>query len=275
MKRGQLIKKFNITGAIIAKTGLHIGGTNLGLSIGGIDNTVVRNPLTKEPYIPGSSLKGKMRSLLEKVEGKFTTSKLLNAGPYTEDFKDDICQLFGITPDDIKKKVEKDLGKDKYDPKLHDEPISRLIVRDSFLDKESANRLLNTKSTDVPFTEVKTEVVIDRITAAATPRPLERVPAGAIFNFSIILNLYSGDELKEKDFLNRIYECLLLLQNDYLGGSGTRGSGEVEIYIKKIEYKNKKIYEEQNDWAEDIENEIPRLLHESNKDFNKVSINEN
>ena len=72
--KGQLVKKIKISGLITAKTGLHIGGSNIGMSIGGADATVVRNPLSNEPYIPGSSLKGKMRSLLEKAYGQFGCS---------------------------------------------------------------------------------------------------------------------------------------------------------------------------------------------------------
>lgn len=243
---GQLVKKILIEGTITAKTGLHIGGSSVGMSIGGADATVVRNPLTNEPYIPGSSLKGKMRSLLEKVEGKFgpPIGEHIQKGPLTEFVTEEngltkedaerinlIVKIFGTMPEKIKKS---------------DEVPSRLIVRDCELERESAQKLANSKDTDMPYTEVKTEVVIDRITSAATPRQLERVPAGAVFNMRMILNVYSGDD--EKAMINKIFEGLALVQNDYLGGKGTRGSGEVDIKIAQIKFKDKKVYEDAGDW---------------------------
>lgn len=118
---GKLEKKIFIKGRIITKSGLHIGGSNLRYSIGGTDATVVRNPLNNEPYIPGSSLKGKMRSLLEKSEGKFTKGAVPN-GPYTSDVTDLICKVFGFSPNDIDKSSKKDENLSS---------VGRIIVRDS------------------------------------------------------------------------------------------------------------------------------------------------
>lgn len=259
--KGQLVKKILIEGTITAKTGLHIGGSSVGMSIGGADATVVRNPITNEPYIPGSSLKGKMRSLLEKIIGQpafqYMTDQV-KFGPRTKAIKDDenlndddskniqlILQIFGTKPEDIKTK---------------DEPVSRLIVRDCELegiiedgnlitrDKGGVKKLFESKNTDMPYTEVKTEVVIDRITSAATPRQLERVPAGAVFNMRMILNVYDGDD--EKAMLDKIFEGLALVQNDYLGGKGTRGSGEVDIKVENLKFKDKDIYEKSETWKE-------------------------
>ncbi len=240
MENGQLIKKILIEGTIEAITGLHIGGANVGMSIGGADNTVVRNPITNEPYIPGSSLKGKMRSLIEKLEGKFTDVKMSNVrkAAYIDDPEHIICKIFGTMPE----KMDKNNGK----------PTSRLIVRDCELD--NADELANAKETDMPYTEVKTEVVIDRITSAAVPRQIERVPAGAKFNLRLLLNIYSGDE--EEALLKKVLEALTLVQNDYLGGSGTRGSGEVKITVDKLMYKDKAIYENLEDWKDYEEQDI-------------------
>lgn len=247
---GQLVKKILIEGTITAKTGLHIGGSNVGLSIGGADATVVRNPLTNEPYIPGSSLKGKMRSLLEKVYsingfGPSIGEHIKN-GPFTEYVKvengiteeqaksiNSIIDIFGTMPEKMKNEIK---------------PTSRLIVRDCEMKDTSVSALSNSKDTDMPYTEVKTEVVIDRITSAATPRQVERVPAGAVFNMRMILNVYYGDS--EKELLDKVFEGLALVQNDYLGGKGTRGSGEVDIKIKELKYKDKKVYEEAGNWEE-------------------------
>lgn len=267
--KGQLVKKILIEGLITAKTGLHIGGSSVGMSIGGADATVVRNPITNEPYIPGSSLKGKMRSLLEKLQGKFGPDQDKNIihspNVVFEEIKEDdsdeikkwknevntIIKVFGTMPVEIKGK---------------DEVPSRVIVRDcelagimengEFIDRENGGvkKLFESKNTDMPYTEVKTEVVIDRITSAATPRQLERVPAGAVFNMRMILNVYDGDD--EKAMLNKIFEGLALVQNDYLGGKGTRGSGEVDIKIKSVKYKKKENYENGEDWQEYGKDEV-------------------
>jgi|YelNatPaOPRAMG01_1025707.scaffolds.fasta_scaffold08824_4 CRISPR-associated protein Csm3 len=242
MIKGQLIKKILIKGTITAKTGLHIGGSSVGMAIGGADATVVRNPLTNQPYIPGSSLKGKMRSLLEKVEGKFTEvnmSDVKNAA-FVDNPDHFICKIFGTMPEKMKG---------------NEQPTSRLIVRDCELTDKSAKKLFGSKDTDMPYTEVKTEVVIDRITSAAVPRQLERVPAGAVFNMRLILNIYDDD--KENELVEKVYESLELVQNDYLGGKGTRGSGEVKIGITHLKYKDKDAYEKQKEWEEYLSVKIP------------------
>ncbi|MEM6335629.1 MAG: type III-A CRISPR-associated RAMP protein Csm3, partial [Bacteroidota bacterium] len=154
---GHLTKKIRLRGYITTRTGLHIGGTNARLSIGGTDATVVRNPFTNQPYIPGSSLKGKMRSLIERLEGKFSKiGGLADAGPYMDDPSHPICKVFGLLPERL--------------PKSKPQPISQLIVRDAHLSKKSRQRLNENAGLDMPFTEVKTEVVLDRITAQAVPR---------------------------------------------------------------------------------------------------------
>ena len=200
-----------------------------------------------------------MRSLLEKVEGKFGSSigEHIQKGPLTEFVqegngitKEDaerinlIVKIFGTMPEKIKNKVE---------------VPSRLIVRDCELEEKSLKKLAESKDTDMPYTEVKTEVVIDRITSAATPRQLERVPAGAVFNMRMILNVYDGDD--EKAMIDKIFEGLTLVQNDYLGGKGTRGSGEVDIKIDKLLFKDKETYEKSESWK-DYKNgvEIPNDL---------------
>lgn len=256
--KGQLVKKILIEGSITAKTGLHIGGSSVGMSIGGADATVVRNPITNEPYIPGSSLKGKMRSLLEKVEGKFGPSigEHIQKGPLTEFVKEGN----GLTKEDAERinLIVKIFGTMPEKIRGTEEVPSRLIVRDCELEgimedgnlitrnKDGVKKLFESKNTDMPYTEVKTEVVIDRITSAATPRQLERVPAGAVFNMRMILNVYHDDD--EKAMINKIFEGLALVQNDYLGGKGTRGSGEVDIKIKKLMYKDKDTYEKSETW---------------------------
>ena len=224
---GKLTKKIFINGTIVVKTGLAVGGGSIGLEIGGADKVVVRNPISNEPYIPGSSLKGKMRSLLEKLDGRFTT-KTDNVGKIStmpcSCGTCMICKIFGVSAE-------------------AEGMPARLIVRDSEL--VNVEELEKSKNTDMPFTEVKTEVVIDRITSAATPRQFERVPAGAKFRLNLVFNIYEGDN--ETDMLKKVFEGLCLVQDDYLGGSGTRGYGQVKFNIESLTSKDQSCYENNSD----------------------------
>ena len=205
----RLVKKIIYTGKIVLKTGLHIGGTNAALNIGGPDKFVVRNPINNIPYIPGSSLKGKLRSLIEIKNG---CSKV-STDPNSESGK-----LFGVAG-----------GNDNTRP-------SRLIVRDAELDTSKPGMFENT---DLPFTESKTEVNIDRVTSKANPRTFERVPAGAEFKLSMVLNIFEGEDEKELEGI--LFKAIEMLHDDYLGGQGSRGYGQVEIKDLK-ENKEEKIY---------------------------------
>lgn len=244
----KLKSKIFIKGKITALTGLHIGGNSIGMAIGGADKVVVRNPLTNEPYIPGSSLRGKMRSLLERArgdekhnpeEGGFSLKegKLeAQAGINPETL---LGKLFGVSAD-----------------KNNGQP-TRLMVRDAHLTPASKEQLENAPNTDMPMTEVKTEVNIDRITSAANPRQFERVPAGAEFNFELVLTLLEGDD--EKQFLNLIREGLELVQHDSLGGHGSRGYGAVEFRIESLQERTMQHYQ-QGQAASDVSNELAELF---------------
>jgi len=204
-----LIKKIKFEGKIVAKSGLHIGGTNSAMAIGGPDSTVIRNPIDNKPYIPGSSLKGKMRALIEITDGTidFMQKKIPN-GP-TNVQTNVSGRLFGTAnPDDNMQRP------------------SRLIIRDSTLMNDDF------KNTDLPYAESKTEIVVDRVTAKTDLRQLERVPAGAEFRLDMVLNIFDGDN--EKELIETVMRGLRLVQDDYLGGSGSRGSGQVEIVLDKI-----------------------------------------
>jgi CRISPR-associated protein Csm3 len=183
-----------ITGNIKAVTGLHIGGAAGALEIGGVDSPIIRDPLTNRPYIPGSSLRGKMRSLTEKAAGaalNFYISRTKGKEVRIHVCDDaqayqacPVCPIFGVTGDS---------------------PASaptRLIVRDVFLGDESA-KVLEEAQTDLPFSEVKWEATIDRVTSAAVPRQIERVPAGAVFEeFEMVYSVYDAADL---DRLSTIY----------------------------------------------------------------------
>lgn len=215
----KLTAKINIKGSVTALTGLHIGGSNSAMSIGGPDKMVIRNPLDNKPFIPGSSLKGKMRSLLEQLDKKFGPS-----------MSSDIQHGPSNTPDSRAAKLFGSTGNALQVP-------SRVIVRDGML-LTPPERFTNT---DLPYTESKTEVVIDRITSKAMPRQFERVPAGAEFGLNITVNIYDGD-MKEKEAVCLVLDCLQLVADDYLGGSGTRGSGQVAFKIDSITRKSADYY---------------------------------
>lgn len=212
----QLLKKIKITGKIRLITGLCIGGTDTGIEIGGLDKTIVRNPITDKPYIPGSSLKGKLRSMLEIYYGHII--KTTKKGHVTYVGSDNIeyitTRLFGNSRGDEFQRP------------------SRLIVRDCDIIEES----FRGKELNLPYAEVKTEVVIDRITSQAMPRTIERVPAGAEFNLEMILNIYNDPYIQNKqiedsedEYINALKLAMKLLENDYLGGNGSRGYGQIKF----------------------------------------------
>lgn len=201
----KLKKKIIYTGTITLVTGLHIGGTNTALNIGGIDKSVVCNPINNIPYIPGSSLKGKMRALVEIAKGCIS-----NKGKASEDPNSISGKLFGVAT-----------GKDDNRP-------SRLIVRDAELDVSNKEMFANT---DLLYTESKTEAVINRVTAEAKPRTFERVPAGAQFKLNMVLNIFDGED--EEELVRTLNFAIELLQDDYLGGHGSRGYGQVKIKLNE------------------------------------------
>jgi CRISPR-associated protein Csm3 len=205
-----------LRGKIECLTGLHIGGSKEKLEIGGVDSPVIRNPQTKYPYIPGSSIKGKMRHLLE-----FSTGAVINPvqdklGNVSKDEK--IVRIFGIGADD---KTE------EFGP-------TRLTVRDCNPDKTTIEMWENLDS-ELLYTEYKPENTIDRLTAAANPRFIERVVAGSQFTFEIIYSVYNINETdfvdKTNQDLQNLMLALRLLENAALGGSGSRGYGQIKLHL--------------------------------------------
>lgn len=212
MSHKKLSEKILIEGIIKARTGIHIGGTNSSMSIGGVDKTVVRNPVTQKPYIPGSSLKGKMRSLLEIANGWVmdkNQGKGVNTVGSDDPSRSEAAKIFGTARGDE-----------------HQRP-SRIIVRDGDLTNED-----DLKSAELLYTEAKTEVVIDRITSAANPRTNERVPAGAEFRLNMVINVFEGEN--RDNTLKYVWQSLKMLQDDYIGGNGSRGYGQIGIAVKKV-----------------------------------------
>ena len=248
----KLLKKYIITGQLEAVTGLVIGGTNAGMEIGGVDKHVIRNPITNEPYIPGSSIKGKMRSLLELRDGTIGNKRMgaVKNGPNDDLNKCRSTRLFGNA-----------VG----NPNEQQRP-SRILVRDAFLSTEQGDddrrvsKEMFFERTDLPYTEVKTEVVIDRITSRAMPRQIERVPSGAKFDLEFILNIYQGEN--EKELLEDMFSAMQLLQNDYLGAAGSRGSGQIRFlnHTIRITKRTMDYYKEQNVSESDVTDKFTNLF---------------
>ncbi len=210
-----------ITATIELKTGLHIGAGDTEMHIGGIDNTVIKNPLTNKPYIPGSSLKGKIRSLLEWRSGAVQEAPLQyeDVNDNNEKYVLPILQLFGTSGSDQLSDAEAA----KIGP-------TRLAFWDCPLNEEWTNAL---NEDNLLPTEVKSENSINRISGTAqNPRFSERVPAGAEFDFKLAVKNLDTDS---GDLLDTVLAGLKLLEMDSLGGSGSRGYGKVAFKNIKID----------------------------------------
>jgi CRISPR-associated protein Csm3 len=208
------------TGKIVLQSGLHIGAGDAEMRIGGTDNPVIKHPHTHEPYIPGSSLKGKVRSLLELRSGLIGQRNKVDGGPLSlKDYRNaqgenrDACaailKLFGVSGADQDEAGE--IGP------------SRASFADCGLNPEWKKYAFEK---NMVLTEVKSENSIDRIKGTAlNPRFTERVPADTQFSFSITVKQMEGDGNLEK----LLFQGLKLLELDALGGSGSRGYGRVKF----------------------------------------------
>lgn len=211
----KLTNIIEIKATLVLKTGLHIGAGDSEMHIGGIDNTVIKNPLTQSPYIPGSSLKGKIRSLLEWKSGEITSGEPLQLNDIgrakDQSAVKNILKLFGVTGDSKNDEaLLKELG------------VSRLAFWDCNLNPEWEAQI---RADNLLLTEAKSENTINRITATAdNPRQTERVPAGAEFDFKLTLRQFESDS---EELLDLILKGLRLLELDSLGGSGSRGYGKI------------------------------------------------
>ena len=197
----KLIKKIKINTQLELITGLHIGGSSENVEIGGIDNPVIKiASRDSQPYIPGSSLKGKIRCLLEQIAGATKVGGNV-----------DVNNLFGCAGDSKSSKP------------------SKLIVRDAYLTAHSIALLETSDNLDMPYTESKWENVIDRVKGTAEhPRQMERVPAGVTFDVEFIINVWDTDGNGE-ELIKLLEKGINALENDYLGGSGSRGYGQIKF----------------------------------------------
>jgi len=213
----KLLKHVSVTASLVCKTGLHIGATEAGMAIGGAEGTVIKDSKGR-PYIPGSSLKGKLRSMLEYKYKRGEDGNPCGCGLDLNTCP--VCTIFGPH-----KNMRHELGP------------TRIIVRDAFLSEKSLKDWEAARSEGKDFTETKTETMIDRKTGMAyrgSLRTQERVDAGTEFQLSITLRIFEGDS--EARITGLVKEGIDLINKDYVGGSGTRGYGWVEV--KDIEVKD-------------------------------------
>ena len=192
-----MFTKVEITGTLEVLTGMHIGGSSAFAAIGAVDSPIVRDTLSDMPMIPGSSLKGKLRTLL---------AQKYNAG-ISQSYDDDapeILRLFGSAKKGAVKR-------------------SRLLFRDMALMNMEELRSYGLHSA----TEVKFENNINRVSAVANPRQIERVIRGTKFALNIVYDMQNEEEAVRD--MQLLAEAMQLLEFDYLGGHGSRGYGKVKI----------------------------------------------
>lgn len=264
-----LLGKLIIKSILTVETGLHIGGGGETLDIGGLDKPVIRDPITQNPYLPGSSIKGKLRAILERLLNK-PLNRSGGSGTYryeSDDLEDGytevksrndqkqyiaykgaktcaVSRVFGSTGANcwVKTSVAQEqnlegletatIEGESYRKIKGRNCPARLIVRDCHLTPDSAQKLKQI-DTGLYMTEWKFENGIDRVTAAANPRQLERVPAGSQFKFEMVYTVEDASQARED--LKNILRAILVLEDDALGGHGSRGYG-------KIKFKNLEFY---------------------------------
>src|SRR5436309_4858764 len=211
----KLVGKLILAGEVHCETGLHIGAGKGSLEIGGADNPVVKDAFGM-PYIPGSSLRGRLRALLEQSLGLAVPSELVYLSKrkgqevriHRSDRPDDeICLLFGRNPGRMDRVAGEALDTRAATP-------ARLAIYDAPLDAASITPQMR-ENLDDEITEVKSENAIDRITSQANPRTLERVPAGATFHARFVLDMLCDEDAA---LLPLLLQGLRLLEDDALGG---------------------------------------------------------
>lgn len=190
-----------LRGKLECLTGLHIGGSKEKMEIGGVDSPVIRDPNTSFPYIPGSSLKGRMRALLAYALDKADQ----DPNPKSFDPTCPLQRIFGSSHDD------RNIGP------------TRLIVRDSYPDTATVDMWRQLDS-ELLYTEFKPENSVDRLTSKANPRFLERVVKGSVFDVEMVFGVYDGGDVP---YFSRVLEALRLLEHSALGKNVSRGYGQV------------------------------------------------
>jgi CRISPR-associated protein Csm3 len=235
----KLIGKLILSGDLHCETGLHIGAGKGSLEIGGADNPVVKDAFGL-PYVPGSSLRGRLRSLLESALGLTSPAELVYLSKrrgqevrihQSNRPDDEVCLLFGRSPGRVERVEGEAVESRAATP-------ARLAVYDAPLDPDSITAQMR-ENLDDEITEVKSENAIDRITSQANPRTLERVPAGARFRVRMVLDILCEED---KVLAARLVEGLRLLEDDALGGGGSRGSGRVRLTNLTLSWRGASFY---------------------------------
>lgn len=204
----------NIEGTFELITGTRVGGSSDIIEIGGNDSPIVRNPLTKELYIPGSSIKGKMRMLIEWLEGKIENNGNVHSCSEKEC---PVCRVFG--------RGAKDSGKAMAG-------TTRISVKDAFLTENSKKELTELKDRIGVDTEWKYENTINRLTSEANPRNSERIPAGISFDFTMSYKVFDFEDdgkIDEKLFEEIVVKGLKALSIEGIGGGVSRGNGQIKF----------------------------------------------
>lgn len=231
--------KLVLEGEIQCHTGLHIGAGKGSLEIGGADNPVVKDAFGI-PYIPGSSLRGRLRSLLEQTLGLAVPSELVflsrrkgqEVRIHQSDRPDDeVCILFGRNAGRVERVAGEGIESAAATP-------ARLTVYDAPLIVDSITPQMR-ENLDDELTEVKSENAVDRITSQANPRTLERVPSGARFRFRMVLDVLCEED---KPLLARVAQGMRLLEDDALGGGGSRGNGRIAFSALRLAWRGKDYY---------------------------------
>ena len=271
-----LAGKIRIESTLLVETGLHIGGGGETLDIGGLDKPVIRDPLTQQPYLPGSSIKGKLRSILERLHNKpvnrkgsrdtyryesddvvdgytdISTKESPNQFIFFEGARTcQVSRVFGSTgiqcwipTSDVTQETEKvsntrpqniPTNGVEYTKVTGRNAPARLIVRDCHLEPHSAEKLKRV-DTGLYMTEWKFENGIDRITSAANPRQVERVPAGSAFKFELVYTIENESQVVED--LKNLSIALAILEDDALGGHGSRGYGKIKFQQIQFFYRS-------------------------------------
>lgn len=202
-----------LKGQLEATTGLLIGGPEAGLEVGGVDKTFIRDP-EGYPYIPGSSLKGKVRSLMERHLNKVSPNGSAHS---CQDRACEICRLFGAG---------------NVRDHLAERGPTRLLFRDAPFSEESKKAYLDAIGRGERYYETKTETMINRRTGAAFGGSLhtfERVPPGARFDLAVTMRALDGDNVEAMK--RQVESGLNALENDYLGSSGSRGYGKIKVHL--------------------------------------------
>jgi CRISPR-associated protein Csm3 len=235
----KLIGKLILEGDLHCETGLHVGAGKGSLEIGGSDNPVVKDS-SGRPYVPGSSLRGRIRSLLEQATGLAVPTELVYLSKrkgqevrihQSDRPDDDVCILFGRSPGRMERVSGDAIEGNNASP-------ARLAVFDAPLDPESITQQMR-ENLDDELTEVKSENAIDRITSQANPRTIERVPAGARFRVRFVVDVLCDEDAP---LFALLVQGLRLLEDDTLGGGGSRGSGRVRFANLQLTWRGKDYY---------------------------------